>query len=61
MIIVKTKDFHGGNLQLQIIHHTDLDYYSINIRRDNTNTNHDIFGMFVTLKDAITKFNQISL
>ena len=61
MIIIKTKDFHGGNLQLQIIHHTDLDYYSINIRRDNTNTNHDIFGMLVTLKDAITKFNQISL
>lgn len=61
MTIIKTKTFHNSNLKLQIIHHTDLDYYSINIHRDNTNTNHDIFGMFVTLKDAITKFNQIQL
>lgn len=61
MTIIKTKTFHNSNLELQIIHHTDLDYYSINIHRDNTNTDHDIFGMFITLKDAITKFNQISL
>ncbi len=61
MTVIESKTFHNSNLELQIVHHTDLDYYTINIHRDNTNTDHDIFGMFVTLKDAKIKFDQISL
>lgn len=60
-VIILTKSFHHNNLILQLIHDTHLDIYTINIHRDNDNSDHDIFGMFVTKAAAISKFETIRL
>lgn len=58
--IIETKNFHGNNLQLQLILDS-LDLYSIQIYRDNDNSTSNLWGCFITLKDAKRKFDTISL
>lgn len=59
--IIKTKLFHHNNVELQLVFEPSLDIYSINIYRINSRTNHDLFGMFMSLDKAMLKFNSISL
>jgi hypothetical protein len=60
-MIILEKSFHHDNLKLQLIHDVDLQIFTINIHRQNTNTNYDIFGIFTTLSQAEIKFHSIKL
>lgn len=59
--IVKAKLFHHNNLILQLIYNSHFDIYTINIHRENDNSDSDLFGLFQDLESATEKFNSIKL
>jgi hypothetical protein len=60
-IVIQQKSFHHNNLILEIHYLSDFNLYSINIFRDNTSENFDIFGIFENLELCQIKFNSIKL